>query len=194
MAIRRENLTEAILAAAKSVFLEHGFHRVSMDLVAAKAGTTKQTIYARFPSKDALFEAVLELVQSYFEDDIGDVEDLPDAARAVARFLLRVRESCVSAHATAYLRLAIAEAKTLGKSSERVRAAIFDAPIVQIEAFLSRRELAYEADDVARLFAALVYPDVIRSLFDANAQVAHAAPDEKYATGLAARILATAKG
>jgi TetR/AcrR family transcriptional regulator, mexJK operon transcriptional repressor len=49
---------ERILEAATSVFLEKGFARARMDEIAARAGITKQTVYARFPSKNALFGAL----------------------------------------------------------------------------------------------------------------------------------------
>lgn len=50
---------EAILHAAMGLFLERGFSGVSMDAVAAAAGVSKPTVYARYPGKDALFRAAL---------------------------------------------------------------------------------------------------------------------------------------
>jgi TetR/AcrR family transcriptional regulator, mexJK operon transcriptional repressor len=49
---------ERILDAAANVFLEEGFARAKMDQIASRAGITKQTVYARFPSKNALFGAL----------------------------------------------------------------------------------------------------------------------------------------
>lgn len=49
---------ERILEAAADVFLEKGFARARMDEIASRAGITKQTVYARFASKDALFGAL----------------------------------------------------------------------------------------------------------------------------------------
>jgi len=49
---------ERILEEAASVFLEEGFARAKMDEIASRAGITKQTVYARFPSKNALFGAL----------------------------------------------------------------------------------------------------------------------------------------
>lgn len=48
-----------ILAAAKEVFLEHGYAAASMDLVAKRAQASKTTLYTRFPSKEALFAATI---------------------------------------------------------------------------------------------------------------------------------------
>lgn len=49
----------AILSAAKSLFLEHGFDRLSMDTLADRAGVSKLTVYSHFESKQALFKAVV---------------------------------------------------------------------------------------------------------------------------------------
>jgi AcrR family transcriptional regulator len=55
---------ERILDAASSVFLERGFQGASVDEIAEAASAGKPTIYARYPSKTALFTAVVErLVQ-----------------------------------------------------------------------------------------------------------------------------------
>jgi len=50
---------EAILFAGKDVFLEEGFDGASMDRIAERAGVTKRTVYAHFPSKHALFTAAV---------------------------------------------------------------------------------------------------------------------------------------
>ena len=50
---------QRILGAAREQFLAHGFHRVTMDDLAEGLGMSKKTIYAHFPSKTALLEAML---------------------------------------------------------------------------------------------------------------------------------------
>jgi TetR/AcrR family transcriptional regulator, mexJK operon transcriptional repressor len=49
----------AILAAARTAFLEQPYDRVSMDSVAARAGVSKVTIYAKYQSKEVLFIAAM---------------------------------------------------------------------------------------------------------------------------------------
>jgi AcrR family transcriptional regulator len=51
---RREGLDEAILDAALAELGRVGYARMTVGAVAAAAGTTKPTVYARFPSKEAL--------------------------------------------------------------------------------------------------------------------------------------------
>jgi AcrR family transcriptional regulator len=57
---RREALDDEILDAALQEMSRVGYARMTLDAVAARARTTKPTIYARFPSKGALATAALE--------------------------------------------------------------------------------------------------------------------------------------
>ena len=50
----------AIVQAAVSEFRSHGFDNTSMDRIAAAASVSKRTVYNHFPSKEALFEAIVE--------------------------------------------------------------------------------------------------------------------------------------
>src|SRR5229473_1346566 len=52
-------ITGHIVEVATQLFLESSFEAVSVDLIAAKARISKQTFYARFASKEALFAAVI---------------------------------------------------------------------------------------------------------------------------------------
>ena len=52
-------LRQAILAAAEDVFARHDFHEVQMDDVARASGVGKGTLYRHFPSKRALYLAVV---------------------------------------------------------------------------------------------------------------------------------------
>jgi TetR/AcrR family transcriptional repressor of mexJK operon len=54
-----ERKRTAILESAVELFLKNGFSKTSMDAIAAKAGVTKQTVYAHCQSKDALFAQIV---------------------------------------------------------------------------------------------------------------------------------------
>jgi AcrR family transcriptional regulator len=49
----------AIVAAARTVFLDADYATASMDSIAARAGVSKQTVYNHFGSKDELFGAII---------------------------------------------------------------------------------------------------------------------------------------
>jgi len=72
---RRElagEVDKRILDAARSVFLEHGLSGASIDEIASRARAGKPTIYARFPSKEALFTAVVMRNVSAIVGRFGD--------------------------------------------------------------------------------------------------------------------------
>src|SRR5512144_2029152 len=48
-----------ILRGAREVFREQGFERASVDVIAARAGVSKATVYNHFADKKALFVAVV---------------------------------------------------------------------------------------------------------------------------------------
>src|SRR5215470_9563459 len=67
---------QQIVGAARAHFFSHGFRSVTMDDLAEELGVSKKTVYAHFPSKIALLEAVLA-------DKFAGVEaKLNDIARA----------------------------------------------------------------------------------------------------------------
>jgi AcrR family transcriptional regulator len=56
------NVKTRILDAAQRVFLKRGYQSASLDEIAQMAPASKPTIYAHFPGKEALFEAVVARV------------------------------------------------------------------------------------------------------------------------------------
>jgi len=57
---RRAASRAALLDAAATVFARDGFHRATLDAVAAEAGLTKGAVYSSFDGKDDLFFALQE--------------------------------------------------------------------------------------------------------------------------------------
>jgi AcrR family transcriptional regulator len=55
-----EGSRNRLLDAAVEVFAERGYERATIDEIAAAAGLSKGTLYWHFPSKAALFQALLE--------------------------------------------------------------------------------------------------------------------------------------
>lgn len=56
---RAGEVEERILDAAEKIFLQRGFDGASVDEIAQTARAGKPTIYARYPGKESLFEAVM---------------------------------------------------------------------------------------------------------------------------------------
>ncbi|WP_184005614.1 MULTISPECIES: TetR/AcrR family transcriptional regulator [unclassified Paraburkholderia] len=69
---RPQRLTDrkrvAIVAAAIEEFLAAGYDATSMDRIAARANVSKRTVYNHFPSKEALFAAILQQLWDASQD------------------------------------------------------------------------------------------------------------------------------
>lgn len=63
----REAKQQDIFSAAMSLFSEKGFDQASMDGIAKLAKVSKRTLYKYYPTKDALFETIVESLMANFE-------------------------------------------------------------------------------------------------------------------------------
>ena len=77
---------QRLLDVATELFLECGFKRASMDEIARRAGASKQTLYARYPSKSALFEAIVERKSRQIFEAIGPLSDDAPVRETLIRF------------------------------------------------------------------------------------------------------------
>lgn len=88
----RSGKPRAILDAAATLFLAHGFAAVSMDAVAREAGVSKATLYAHFAGKDALFAAMVgercDRMAAEAAALAGHGDDLEAALRRLGRAVL----------------------------------------------------------------------------------------------------------
>jgi AcrR family transcriptional regulator len=79
---------DRILAAARTLFLQHGYGETSMDAIARHAAVSKATLYSHFDSKAALFAALIVTECRRLSDAIGqralDQPDIRDALLQVA--------------------------------------------------------------------------------------------------------------
>lgn len=66
---------EAILAAARTMFLEQGYNGASMDAIATAAGVSKLTVYSHFGDKESLFNAAVHATCSHLVPDTLFVTD-----------------------------------------------------------------------------------------------------------------------
>jgi AcrR family transcriptional regulator len=55
---------DGVVNAARKLFMSRGFETVSIDDIAAAADVTKGAVYHHFPSKQSVFETVLDRVQA----------------------------------------------------------------------------------------------------------------------------------
>jgi AcrR family transcriptional regulator len=69
---RSAGVDEALLAATLELATEVGINRMSMDVLAQRAGVSKATIYRRWPSKEALvLDALQHAIKPFEQVDTG---------------------------------------------------------------------------------------------------------------------------
>lgn len=80
----------AILDAAEHVFVRDGYGAAVLDEIAERSGVSKQTVYAHFGSKDALFVEVVTGATTSAADTVHLDARPPSDARELPRFLRRL--------------------------------------------------------------------------------------------------------
>ncbi len=94
--------------AAEAVFLRDGYTAAHMDDVAQLAGMSKRTLYQLFPSKAALFEAVMQDGLCPIAMDTA-LESEPDLAAALGGMLVALTRHLFEPRQVAIFRIVIAE-------------------------------------------------------------------------------------
>lgn len=102
-----EELTAAILAAARTEFDLHGPSRATTAAIASRAGVTEAQLFRYFPNKSALFrEAVFGALQAHFAAFLAANQPFPPDDRdatmryvaELTRFLRANRKSLLALH------------------------------------------------------------------------------------------------
>jgi AcrR family transcriptional regulator len=173
MAMRGDKLREHILWVAKDVFLEVGFERASMDVVATRAKASKRTVYAYFDSKEKLFLAVIQLVRELFLGRLRSPSDYSDKPiEALTRFCGRYAEILLYEASVQMLRVSMAESERFPEQAVQYYDTLFEEVHRRVSTYLkvtfeiSSRSAAEVTD---KLFGSIFYPRLIRALFGLEA-------------------------
>ncbi len=168
-ALRGNKLRAHILYAAKDVFLELGFERTSMEVVAERAETSKRTLYAHFQNKETLYFAVVELVRALFLHRLKTPEEYSeDAEEALTLFCGQFLEVLLYSATIQMCRVSMAEAKRFPEGAARYFDVLFSAPHERLSAYLTETFGLPEktsSEAASELLGRLIYPRFPRALF-----------------------------
>ena len=152
---------EAILTAARDLFLAHGYGGVSMDNIAAEASVSKATLYSHFVDKDALYRAIVESkVQDYQLSDFSN--RLTDNMEADLLLIAESLQDLIyDEEAVIMLRMVISEARQRSPLVELFDAAGPRKVFQRIIDYLAERKQAgddwiEDPEDDAELFTGLI--------------------------------------
>jgi AcrR family transcriptional regulator len=134
-----EEVFRRILEIAAELFVAQGYPATSIEQVAARAGSGKQTIYRRFGSKEELFEAVIrskvdELLRSAAKLSVSDGQPLATLKAATLSLLeFILRPDMVSLQRTL-----VAELPRFPTLGDRLMDDCYAVITIQIHALLAR--------------------------------------------------------
>ncbi|MGV0715746.1 TetR/AcrR family transcriptional regulator [Mycolicibacterium sp. XJ662] len=108
---------QQIRAAAHTLFLKHGFAGVSTAALAKEAGVSKETLYSRYPNKDAVLADVLEhliaLGQLDADVDLPAPASIADLRVALRSLATELGEQLIQRDYIELVRIVIAETPRL---------------------------------------------------------------------------------
>lgn len=164
---------EQILAAARQVFLEHGFSATTTDMVHQAAGVSKSTVYAHFPGKDALFIAVIRAeCQRLLERTNAEQVKGKTVRETLTRIGARLLEVALAPSALALYRIVVAETPrfpNIGKVFHAVGPTLLQDELARYLAEADKRGdiRVRDPDTAASHFVAMVLSDIqLRCLLD----------------------------
>ncbi|MEQ8398446.1 helix-turn-helix domain-containing protein [Thalassobaculum sp.] len=97
---RRAATRDALLAAARGEFVEHGFAAAATEAVVRRAGVTRGALYYHFPDKAALLAAVVEAVAAEVHDAVAAAASRSASpGHALADGMRAYLDACLSADA-----------------------------------------------------------------------------------------------
>ena len=129
---------DAILAAAKKLFVELGYAGTSMNRIAAEASVSKLTLYSHYSHKEDLFQqCVIAKCQEYTPDSIYDPANRAPLRRRLLTIGIAFNQMLMSDEAIKFYRMMAAEALQPGKLGRLFYTAGPQRTLEQFEQLLS---------------------------------------------------------
>lgn len=180
---RSEAINVAILTAAREHFLSLGFDATPMESVAASAGISKGTLYSRYPTKEALLQAVvadrLEVWGAEADARHGPMpQDFKQRLNYIARTIL---ESLASEEIHAFQRVLTSTADAGGELARALHEAGHRSAIAMLAEAIGEGAAHFPAPprDPARVAEMLMA--MLTGWYDAHRRVREISHDEAMA-------------
>ena len=119
-AVSEETRRDQIIKSAFNVFLERGYARTTTDIVAARGGISKRTLYEVFSSKTALFQAVIVAHRRAMLDLPRDRDDRPLADALASIFWIDI-DPRLERRRQAFIHLVMTEIRQFPEIGEMLR-------------------------------------------------------------------------
>ena len=119
-AVSEETRRDQIIKSAFNVFLELGYAGTTTDIVAARCGISKRTLYEVFSSKTELFQAVIVAHRRTMLDLPSDRDDRPCADALASIFWIDI-EPRLERRRSAFIHLVMTEIRQFPEIGDMIR-------------------------------------------------------------------------
>jgi len=157
----------SILAVAKVLFADSGYHGVSVDEIAKRLGVSPAVLYQHFDSKEDLYEAALDDIAGQRESYVEAVLSGPDDFGSVLTRIAQVYVKSVARNPD-YLKMEMHSVLDGAKATQQ----LFDSRWKSFSDFIetSMKELAPKGlvSQVNPSFASLMFQGMIREILYAK--------------------------
>lgn len=166
-----------IMAAAAEVFFESGYAEASMSTILKRTGGSRATLYAYFPTKEALFAAIVREKCNQMHLYMEDLRGAPDLRAALLTVSQRALTLALSDVGMRTLQLVVAEARRTPVLADVMREAIAEKDTLIIDVLRDARAKGQvRVDDLSG--AALTLRSLFMGDFLLHGLLGASVPDE----------------
>jgi TetR/AcrR family transcriptional repressor of mexJK operon len=179
-AARKEAIDMAILTAGREQFLAWGFDATSMEAIALAAGIAKGTLYSRYPTKEALLQAVVaDRLEAWHAEAAARNGPIPSDLKQALHHLARtILDSLVSEEIHAFQRVLTSSADQAGELARVLHEVGHKAAIAVLSETIVRgtRNFAAPPRDPTRVAEMLMA--MLTGWYDAHSRVRDVTAEE----------------
>lgn len=89
-----EDTKQRILEKSLELFSTKGYDAVSVGEIAKAVGIKAPSLYNHFPSKQAIFDAILETTSAHYQKDTAEISVHVQDSQRISRFSPTSQRSC----------------------------------------------------------------------------------------------------
>ena len=158
--MKQEDTRQKILAKALELFSVHGYDAVSVGQIAAAVGIKAPSLYNHFPSKRAIFDAIVEATAAQYEADTDRIDIHVQNARQDIPVFTRITEDGLLEKVRQIFFYSLHN-ETIRRFRRMMTLEQFRSP--ELAALFSRRYVERVVDYHAGIFRALIAAGEIRA-------------------------------
>ena len=160
-----EDRKDRILDSATEVFLEAGFSRSTVTAIAKKAGCSLETLYAAYPNKEAMFEALITRKASGVFEAVGPLSAEREFREVLVRYATEMLVLMAKPDTKGLHRLVIGESRNFPEVAKRFWKEGYARGIQVLREYFNAKQgrkalTIRDPDEAAEIFMAILLGDM----------------------------------